>query len=283
MFKKLIPVLVALFALTVAVPAFADTEDEIISRYLKKKEKQRKHKIYFGSLSFSYGKLSDDNDYNTFSNYANANIGPDNPMTGIWRSKEISANMGMMITRNASFQLGLDYWLKMGDNKTGDYDFGISPLGTQKDFNLISEVQVYGLTAGVDYHLLNPPDNMGIVNGFNVRVGGGGGVYFSKWEVWNGANSFNLSTSVLEENVDPLKSIAPGFSAWVGADYPIGFFGLLVSANVSYLYLNFNDVHSYNDIDEELYLSYSSNPDDRVELDFSGFRGKFEFKRYFKW
>ncbi|PKK84941.1 MAG: hypothetical protein CVT49_01950 [candidate division Zixibacteria bacterium HGW-Zixibacteria-1] len=283
MFKKLIPVFIALFAITVAASAFGQTEDEIISKYLKKMEKDRKHKIYYGSLSFSYGKLPNSSDYNVYSNYVNVNVGPDNPMTGIWRSKELSANMGMMISKKTSFQLGFDYWLKMGDNRNGDYTFSISPLGTQTDFELISEVQVYGITGGVDYHLLNPPDNEGIVNGFNVRVGGGGGIYFSKWEVWSGASSFNLSTSDEEANVAPLKGTSPGFSAWVGADYPTGFFGMLLSANVNYLYLNFSDVHSYNDFDEELYLSYTSNPEDRVELDFSGLRGKIEFKKYFKW
>ncbi|MEW5925027.1 MAG: hypothetical protein AB1746_13665 [Candidatus Zixiibacteriota bacterium] len=283
MLKKLIPVFIALFAITVAASAFGQTEDEIISKYLKKMEKQRKHKIYFGSIGFSYGKLPNNSDYNVYSNYANVNIDPGNPMTGIWRSKEFSANMGMMASRKVSFQLGFDYWLKMGDNTTGDYTFSISPLGTQTDFDLISQVQVWGLTSGIDYHLLNAPDNEGIVNGFNVRIGGGAGVYFSKWEVWSGANSFNLSTSLEELNIEPLKGTAPGFSAWIGADYPVGFFGMLLSANVNYLYLNFSDVHSYNDFDEELYLSYTSNPEDRVELDFSGFRGKVEFKKYFKW
>jgi len=283
MFKKLIPVLVLLFAFSVAVSAFGQTEDEIITKYLKKMEKDRKHKIYYGSLSFSYGKLPGESDFNAFSNYANANIGPDNPLTGIWRSKEFSANVGMMVSRNTSFQLGFEYWLNMGDNKTGDYDFGISPLGTQDDYNLVSQVKVYGVTAGFDYHLTNPPDNEGIVHGLNLHVGCGGGVYFSEWEVWNGASSFNLSTSVAEENSEPLNGTAPGVSFWVGSDYPVGFLGMLVSANVGYQYLNFNKIHSYNDIDEELYMSYSSNPDDRVELDLSGFRGKFEIKRYFRW
>jgi len=283
MFKKLIPLLVLLFAFTVAASAFGQTEDDIISKYLKKMEKERKHKIYYGSLSFSYGKLPNESDFNTFSNYANVNIGPDNPMTGIWRSNEISANFGMMISKKTSFQLGFDYWLKMGDDKIGDYDFGISPLGIQTDFELVSQVQVYGISGGFDYHLTNPPDNDGLVNGLNVRVGGGGGIYFSKWEIWNGANSFNLSTAIPEQNIDPLNGTAPGFSVWLGTDYPTGLFGLLLSGNVSYLYLNFNNVYSYNDIDEELYLTYSDNPDDRVELDFSGLRGKFEIKRYFRW
>ena len=283
MYKRFIPLLVLLFAFAVAGAAFADTEDEIIAKYLKKAEKQRKHRVYFGSVSFAYGKLPTYSDYTMFYHYSNRNINPGSPLTGIWRSKQLAFNMGMMVTRKVSVRLGFEYWLKLGSEAVGDYDFGIAPLGLQEDFDLSSKIQVMGFTSGVEYHLINPPTAEGIVNSINVRVGGGGGFYFATWDIWEGANSFNLSTEAYETNIEPLKGSAPGASAWLGVDYPVGLLGLVLGCDINYLYLNLDDIHSYNDLGEELYVSYSDNPDDRVGLDLSGLRGRVELKRYLKW
>ena len=136
MYKRFIPLLVLLFAFAVAGAAFADTEDEIIAKYLKKAEKQRKHRVYFGSVSFAYGKLPTYSDYTMFYHYSNRNINPGSPLTGIWRSKQLAFNMGMMVTRKVSVRLGVEYWLKLGSEAVGDYDFGIAPLGLQEDFDL---------------------------------------------------------------------------------------------------------------------------------------------------
>ena len=283
MFRKLIPLLVAFFAVTVVSPILAQTEDEIIAQYLKKAEKQRKHQIYFFSCSFAYGKLASQSDYNKFYNHTNLNVTPGDPLTGIWRSKQFGADFGMMVSKRASIKLGFEYWMKLGNGSTGDYNLGVSPLGLQEDFDLRSEVSVYGFSGGFDYYLKNPPDNNGLINTLSVKVGAGAGYYNAKWELWDAASSFNLSTEIPETNNEALTGSAPGISGWVGVDYPIGIFGLLASVNVNYLYLNFDNIRVYNDLNEELYVSFSDNPTDRVDLDFSGLRGKLEFKRYFRW
>lgn len=288
MSKKLVAVLLAaIFLLAIASSAFSQTEDEIVAQYLKKVEKRHRHRIYFMDVSFAYGKLPNDNPYNSFYNYANSNIagqnGSSNPLTGIWRSKEFGANFGLMVSRNMSFKFGFKYWHKLGNSVVGDYNFGIAPLGLQENFDLKSEVQVYGFTGGIDCHILNPPNREGIVNSLALRIGAGGGIYMVKWDIWEGSNSFNLSADLYEETTEPLKGSAPGFSAWVGADYPIGVFDLLVGTDIIYQHLNFDNVHSYNNLGEELYVIYSDNTADRVTLDFSGLRGKIELKKYFQW
>ena len=263
--------------------AFGQTEDEIVARYLKKAEKKQKRTVGFFSANFTYGMLSDNSDYNKFADYANANISPGYPISGIWRTSQIGAEFGMMFTSRMAMRLGFDYWSKLGSSETGDYTMGIAPLGAQSDLNLKSEVQVLGFKGGFDYYLLNPPNREGIIESLALRVGVTGGVYFAKWDVWEGITSFNLSTDNFEQNIDPLKATAPGFTAMAGIEYPTPVFDLLLGVSGGYQYLNFNKVKSYNTVDEELYVSYSSSGTDRVELDFSGLRGRVELKRFFSW
>jgi hypothetical protein len=52
---------------------------------------------------------------------------------------------------------------------------------------------------------------------------------------------------------------------------------------VSYLYLNFTNVSWYNSQDQEIIATVDGTEDGRVDLDFSGVRGKVEIKRYFSW
>jgi hypothetical protein len=281
MHKKIAILMGIVFLLVAVGSAFGETEDEIVARYLKKAEKKHKSKVGFVSASISYGILSNGNDYNKFRSFANSNISPGAPLDGIYRSYQFDANFGMMVSRNAAFKLGFEYWLKMGSSNTGDYTMGIEPLGTQTDFNLVSEVQIYGINGGVDYYFLNPPDMNGQFNSIALRLGLDAGIYFANWNVWEGVSAINLSTQTSEANSDPLKSTAPGASLMVGADVPI--LGFLLSANAGYQYMNFSSVKAYNSIDEELYVSYSNNIDDRVELDFSGFRSKLEIRKFFKW
>nr|MBN2278893.1 hypothetical protein [candidate division Zixibacteria bacterium] len=285
MFKKMIPFLVLVLAVVAVASAFAQTEDEIIARYIKKAEKQQEksYRTYFATISGSYGKLSDNTDYNRFHTYANGNINPGGPVEGIWRSKQFAANIGTMATKSLAVNVGFAYWLKMGGEAVGDFDFQISPLGTQEDFNLVSEISVYGIAGGVDYYLMNPPNEEGLIKSLGIRLGGSVGYYWTKWELWEGMSSINLSTGFEESNIEPLKGSTPGFSGWVGFDYPTGLWGLVVGLEAEYLYLNFSTVKSYNSLGEELYATYSENPDDRVELDFSGPRGKFQIKRFFRW
>jgi hypothetical protein len=285
MSRKLVLLLAVIFIFTAVGSAYSQTEDEIIAQYLKKAEKKHKPKVGFASVSFVYGNLPNNSDYNVFFNYANHRIFPGGPLDGIWNCMQFAGELGMMAADKFSFKVGFDYWMKLGSSVTGDYTFGTTfgPSGYQESFEVKSEIQVYGFYGGFDYFIFNPPDRDGIVRSISLRAGAGAGYYLSKWQIWEGAYTLNLSTETTEENVEPLKGSAPGVTAWIGMDYPVNLLGLLVGANVSYMYLNFTDVHSYNSLGEELYVTYSTSPSDRVELDFSGLRGKIELKRYFKW
>jgi hypothetical protein len=283
MIRKLFPWLVVILVIALAGSALSQTEDEIIAKYLKKTEKKQSVKVGFVGLYGAYGKLPNETDYLAFRNYSNNSISPGNPIDGIWRSKQFGFEMGVMIARQFSLKIGFEYWLKMGNQTTGDYTFAIEPLGAQTDFTIKSEVQVYGFSAGFDYYFLNPPGRRGEINALSARIGASGGLYMARWETWQGASAFNLSLDNYEQNFDPYKGTSPSFSVWLGADYPIQFFGLLVGAEVDYQYLNFDKLHAYNGLGEELYVTYSDNSADRVNLDFSGLRGKIVLKRYFTW
>jgi len=283
MIRKLMPLLAILLVIAVAGSAFSQTEDEIIAKYLKKAEKKHRDKVGFIGLTGAYGKLPNETDYLKFRNYSNNNIAPGNPIDGIWRSKQFGFEMGMMVARQFSVKAGFDYWLKMGNEATGDYTMAIEPLGIQDNFTIKSEIQVYGFWAGFDYYLLNPPNRAALVNALSVRCGASGGLYMANWDIWSGASAFNLSLENFEQNSDPYTGSTPSFSAWVGADYPTPFFNMLVGLEATYQYLNFDKLHAYNSLGEELYVTYSDNSSDRVKLDFSGFRGKVVLKRYFAW
>ena len=284
MSRKLALLLAAVFLFTVVAPVFAQTEDEIVARYLKKAEKkQHQKKVGFVTAGFSYGKLGDNTDYNKFSNYANANITPCQPVEGIWRSRQFNASFGMLLSQRTALHLGFEYWLKLGSNESGDYTMGIAPLGAQTDFDLQSEVQVFGITSGVDYYFLNPPTREGVFNSLALRLSGEGGLYFASWDIWDGASSFNLATASFENNREALKGTSVGGTVALGADYPTPLFGTLLAVDVSYTYLNFSKVKSYNSVDEELHVSYTASGDNRVELDFSGLRGKIQLKKFFRW
>jgi len=283
MSKKLILLVGILFLFVAVASAFGQTEDEIVARYLKKAQTKHKKTVGFFSAGFTYGMLADNSDFNKFTDYANARISPDNPLEGTWRTSQITANFGMMMSHRAAFKLGFEYWTKMGTGATGDYTLSIEPLGVQTDFDMKSQVQVYGFTGGADYYLLNPPDRNGVFNALAVRVGANAGFYSAKWDVWDGLTSYNLSTASYETNNDPLKDNTIGFAVTAGADYPTPIFNMLLGVEFGYQYLNFDNVKSYNTVDEELYLSYSDTATDRVDLDFSGIRGKVELRKFFRW
>ncbi|MFH2036883.1 MAG: hypothetical protein ABIJ45_10810 [Candidatus Zixiibacteriota bacterium] len=276
MLKK-IAILTALLLLAVAVTsAFADTEDEIIAKYLKKTEKKHANKIGFISTNFSYGKLSNDIGYNSFSFSASSDLtelnGSVHPHERIYRSKELGLSLGMMVSPKAALSFGFDYWLNMNTKVTIDQTTTIGTLDIPELYVDDASLNVYGIKAGFDYYFLDHPDNEGILNKLALKLGGGTGYYFASWDVWN-------ETS---DQAEPLK--ANSFALWVngGAEYPIGFAGLIVGADVSYFFLNFSDVTSYNQETGDLTMAYLTGGD-KVELNFSGPRAKIMLKKYLLW
>ena len=69
----------------------------------------------------------------------------------------------------------------------------------------------------------------------------------------------------------------------MGGDYPLKFWGLLLGADMSYLYLNFKNVSWYNSADQEIVATYNDTPEGRVVLGLCGVRGKVQLKKYFTW
>jgi hypothetical protein len=283
MFRKAVCLVVLMFLFVLVSSSMAQTEDDIIAKYLKKTEKKHKNKIGYMSFYGSYGKLPGDGDYLKFVGYANNGIDPGGPIEGIWRSKQFGGEFGIMVTPYASVNFGFEYWLKMGNSSTGDYTFTINPAGTYNDYTVRSEIKVYGFTGGINYFPLNPPDREGLVHSVSAHIGAGIGYYLARWELWDSADAFNLSTSSTEPNVDAFDGSTLGFSIWAGADYPTGFYGLLVGADVKYQYVNFENLHTYNGLGEELYVSYDGAETGRVDIDVSGFRAQLAIKRYFAW
>jgi hypothetical protein len=272
MSKVIITLMAVAFLLTAVGSAFGETEDEIIARYLKKTEKKHKSKLGYFSAYYSYGKLSDKSDYNKFANYADFNIVGGNYVQTITRSNQIGACFGLMVTPSVALKLGFEYWDKLGSN-INDYE---------------SKVQIYGFSLGCDYYILNAPHKDAYLPGIAPRLGLTGGLYITKWDIWDGLQPFNLTTGVQDivlanENAGPMNGVAPGITATAGVDIPTPVWDMVIGTDISYLYLNFSKVKAYNSVDDELYVSYTASADDRVNLDFSGFRGKVEIRKFFRW
>jgi len=276
MFKKVLILVAAIFLLTAISPVFAQTEDEIVAKYLQKVEKKHKNKIGFASMYFKYGKLKDDIGYKEFDFSASSDIttisGSVDPDIGIWRSKELGFNFGLMVGKSAAVNLGFDYWLKMGDNVEVDQTMTIGTFDFDDTYTAKSDVSVYGIKAGFDYYFTNPPDQSGTIPGLAIKVGAGGGIYMASWKLW----------SAEDQDTEPLKANAPGFWIQGGLEYPTNIMGLVLAADASYFFLNFKSLDSYNQQGGELDMTYPGGGDE-LALDFTGPRGKIELKRYFQW
>jgi hypothetical protein len=276
MLKKLVFLMAALFLVTIVGNAFAETEDEIIARYLKKTEKKHVKKVGFFSTHFSYGFLPKDQTYRQFNFSASSDLatisGLVGPQGGIWRSNEFGLSLGMMLTPKAAFNLGFDYWLSMGEDYTVDYNATFGILSTDVTYNNDNKISVYGFKTGVDYYLWNAPDKFGHLSNIAVTLGGGAGYYFSRWNLWEENNT----------DSEPLKSSALGLWIRGGIEYPFGFWDMVVGANISYFYLNFSDIKSYNEDSGDLTLTYPGDGSE-LELDFSGIRGSILLKKFVVW
>ncbi len=276
MLRKIVPVVAVLFLMTVVAPVFAQTEDEVVAKYLQKAEKKHKPKVGFLTAHFSYGRLSDDIGYRQFNFSATSDLstleGLAGPTEGIYRSKQFGLDFGMMLAPQAAVKMGFDYWLKMNSDINVDYDMSIGVLEVEDAYQSESDVTVYGFKLGFDYYVLNPPDRYGRLDKLAVKLGAGGGIYMASWDFWQSGDAES----------DPLKANSPGFWVQGGVEYPIGFFDMAVAADLSYFYLNFDGFESYNESSGDLQLTYPGSSDE-IELDFSGLRGKVELKKFFSW
>ena len=276
MFKKTAILVAMIIAFGLTATCLAQTEDEIVAKYLQKVEKKHQDKVGFISGHFSYGKLSDNIGYNAFTFSSSSDLasldGAFNPRGGIFRSDEIGLQIGMMVSNAVAFKLGFDYWVPMKTPADMNTNLTVGVLEYNDNFLANSKVDVYGFNVGLDYYVLNGPDNKGMINNIAVKFGAGAGLYITRWNVWQSG----------ESDSEPLKSNAPGFWFAGGLEYPAPVLGLVMAGDIRYFYLNFKDITSYNSQSGDLELAYTSDGQN-LGLDFSGFRGTVELKRYFSW
>lgn len=281
-------ILVIGMSLLLTVPALAQSEDELVAQFLKKAEKSKVKKVGFFVVNGSFGRLNRDNDYNKFSVRVTPLIssvdGGAIAVDKINSSYELFGGFGVMVSPKSSASLGFTYWLKMGSSQFGDLNLSLVNMNDPNplyDFELKSQIQVYGITGNADYYLTAPPDSNGQVNGLSLKVGGGFGYYFAGWELWDGFTGLNLITNQPEVIDGKLKGSAPGVSLQIGAEYPISLGGLVLEGTARYLYLNFTSMKWYNSYNEETVATVNQTVP--VELNLSGPRIHVGLKRYFSW
>jgi hypothetical protein len=275
----LVVAVIAGSALAIDVP---ESEQEIINKFLKKTEKKYTTKLSWISGNFTINRINRSSAYNDFATLVSDDF-TDASIPGLTQGKSFGLDMGLLLNRKFAVTVGGEYWLKLGSHQSGSFEYN-PPLGTSAIVtDLVSEVQVYGVSTGVQYFLMNPPTPNEILKNTSLFVNANIGYYWSTWELWKEFENLNLATSAPTETNATHKGAAPGFSLGMGADYPLKFFNMVLGANFSYLYLNFNNVAWYNSEDEEIVVTYNGTEDSRIDLELSGFRGKIELKRYFSW
>jgi len=259
-----------------------ETEQEIVNRYLKRAETKHTRKITWVAVNFTFNRINRYNDYNKFANHTSNHFSNTNiPWIGDGKSFGIEA--GMLLGKRFTWSVGGEYWLKQGINRTGSFDYTPPDGSPTVVENLVSETQVWGIFSSAQCYLYNPPSKANLLNRLALRVGGTIGFYQTRWDLWNSYENLNLATSSPEGINTAFKGSAPGFSMQIGVDYPLRVLNFVMGVDFGYLYLNFKNVAWYNSEDEEIVATYGGTADSRVNLSFSGFRGKVELKRFFKW
>ncbi len=280
MYKKMTAVVLALiFGLGIGTTFAQDTEQDILNRYLQKAEDKHTTKLGWASISFGADRINRNNPYNSFATYESNRFSEGN-LSWLGQGYSVGVEFGLIFEQGFTWSLGGEYWLKMKDEISGTPTY--LPTGTTVD-NPSSEIQVIGFTTGVQYYLLGKPAAAKKLTNLAVRFGGSVGYYAATWDLWPEYQNLNLATSTSEEENISYKGTAPGFYFNLGVDYPLNLWDMGIGVDMGYMLLNFANVAWYNSNDEEIIASYSSGDDGRVDLDFSGVRGKVELKRYFNW
>jgi len=280
---KIVVVAASLFVFSGAsLLSAGETEQDIVNRYIKKAEAKHTRKISWFAANFTLNRINRNNDYNRFAIYSSDHFS-NTTIPWLGEAKSFGVDLGLVFGKRFAWSLGGEYWLKLGMHQTGSFDYN-PPAGSPTVVtDLVSEIKVYGISSSIQYYLYNPPSKLDMLNNFAVRVGGSIGYYQASWDVWNEYQNLNLATSAPTGDNTTLKASAPSFSFNVGVDYPLRFFNMALGVDLSYLYLNFNNVAWYNALDQEIIATYDGTPEGRVDLGLSGIRGKVEVKRYFKW
>lgn len=258
------------------------TEDEIVNSYLQKAIAKHTHKLGWASISFSADRINRHNDYNDFAIAESSKLS-NGSFAWLDQGFAIGADFGMFFKERFAWSLGGEYWLKMGESlPEGDTYLQLS-TNTSVAANPKSELQVFGITTGLSYILVNPPQPATKLTGWSARINASLGYYMANWDLWPEYENLNLATNAPANANTTFKGTAPGISFGMGVDYPLGIMGLGLAIDMNYLYLNFANIAWYNTNDEEIVASLNGTPDGRIDLALSGIRGKIELKRYFNW
>lgn len=281
---KLIALAIGVAAI-LAQPVVAQyTEQEIIDRYMKKSEHKQKHnkKLYWLSGSYAMNRINQHNDYNDFANYTSAQF-PAAQIDWLDKGHSFGLELGWMFNKKFAWSIGGEYWLKLGQNDSGNFVYN-PPIGASTIVTgLISEIKVYGLTSAVHFYLTNPPSARNHLTNLAVKLGAGIGFYQVSWNVWDEYENINLSSSLPAAINATFKGSNIGLTANFGAEYPLNFGAMSLGVDVHYLYLNFNNVAWYNSQDQQVVASFAGNTNSRVNLGLSGVRGRIELKKFFNW
>ncbi len=282
LFKLIIMLFVLLFAFS-TVSAETNSEQELLNKYLKKINKVDKFKkLGWLSATFQLDRINRNNHYNDFTIYESQNFVNTN-LSWLNTASSFGIEAGMVFNDKFAWSLGGEYWLKFGESQSGSFDYTNSSGTNITVTDLKSEISVWGINTSISYYLTNPPTVTNHVSALAWRVVGLAGFYQVNWDLWDGYQTTNLITATYSNSNVTHKGSAPGFSLGMGLDYPLNIMGLNAGLDFSYFYLNFKNVAWYNALDQEIVATYTSSPTSRVNLDFSGFRGKIELKRYFSW
>lgn len=257
----------------------SNKESEMVNKFLKQTQEKRTQKLSWFSAHFMLNRINRHNEYNTFADLESANV-TGASLSWLGEAKSFGVDMGIIARQRFALSLGGEYWTKLGDNLTGPFNY--APTGTTVE-KLTSQVSVYAVTAGVQFYPLSHPSLVNQIEGLSFRLGGTVGWYHATWDLWQEYRSLNLSTSSYESENIPFTGSSIGLAAVVGADYPLGWKNFAIGLEAGYLYLNFNNIAWYNSSDDEVVVTYNGASDGRVDLNLSGIRAKFEFKRYFSW
>lgn len=281
-FAKLFLVSALILAIAAPVVYSQETEQDIINRYLQKTEKKHVSKLGWASLHFTGNRINRHNDYNDFATNISTSLeGGD--VAWLDQAFSFGADFGVVFKNKYAWFLGGEYWLKQGTSLSGDFTY--TPAGGTPTIitDPTSEITVYGAYTGFQYYLMNPPTTENLLTKLCVRVNASVGFYGVSWDLFPEYQNLNLSTSASVQGNEKFSGTAPAFSIGAGVDYPVNFWNMAVGIDMSYLYLNFNNVAWYNAQDEEIVATYDNTEDGRVDLALSGIRGKIELKRYFSW
>ncbi|UCD63963.1 MAG: hypothetical protein JSW34_00620 [Candidatus Zixiibacteriota bacterium] len=269
----------AILILTSAATAGSSSEDEFVADYLKRLEKKHTTRLTWLSAHFTFNRINRDNDYNKFANYESLYM-TDGAFPWLGDGKSFGLDFGIVFAKRFAWMLGGEYWLKMGTTLDGTYYY--TPSGTYVE-NPSSEVRLMGASTGIQYYLFNAPKKEGRSNKLSVRVGAGVGFYQVKWDLWEEYQDLNLSTDVSDAGTATFMDTSPGFTVNLGIDYPTKIWDIVLGIDMSVMYLNFDNVAWYNTQEQEIVATWTGDADGRVDLEFTGIRGKVELKHFFVW